>query len=75
MKTIINWYTLEPFLDVVEHVHRDSIDHGHLLRIVLEDEDHVEVLQVELNTLEVNQLDVLQRDDEWRPLREVHQRA
>ena len=62
-------------LDMVQHGHRHRGDHGDLLVVVLEDEDHVEVLQAELDTLEVDELDILQRADEGRPGGEVHQRA
>lgn len=57
---------LEPIFDVIEHGHRNGIDHGHLLVVVFEDKDHVEVLQLELDALKVHQLHVLQRDDEGR---------
>ena len=53
-------HSLEPLLDVVEHVHGDGGDHADLLGVILEDEHHVEVLQLKLDSLEVNQLDVLQ---------------
>ena len=53
----INVYLLQPLLDVIQHVHRDGSDHGDLLGVILEDEDHVEVLQLELDALEVDQLD------------------
>jgi hypothetical protein len=62
-------------LDMVQHGHRHRGDHGDLLVVVLEDEDHVEVLQAELYALEMDELDILERADEWRPGGEVHQRA
>ena len=57
---------LEPLLDMIEHAHWDGGDHGDLLVVVLEDEDHVEVLELELHSLKVNQLDVLQCHHERR---------
>ena len=54
---------------MIEHVHGDGGDHGDLLGVVLEDEDHVEVLQLELDALEVDQLDVAQRHHERRLVR------
>ena len=59
-------YLLQPLLDVIQHVHGDRSDHGDLLGIILEDEDHVKVLQLELDALKVNQLDVAQRHHERR---------
>lgn len=47
---------LEPLLDGVERVDGDGIDHRHLLAVVLVNDDHVKVLQVELHTLKVDQL-------------------
>ncbi len=51
---------------MVEHVHGNRGDHGRLPVVVLEDEDHVKVLQLKLDALKVDQLNVLQRDDEGR---------
>ena len=56
-------HSLEPLLDVVEHVHGDGGDHADLLGVILEDENHVEVLQLELDALEMHQLNVFQSDD------------
>ena len=58
---------LQPLLDVIQHVHGDGGDHGDLLRIILEDEDHVKVLEAELDTLEMNKFDILECGDERRP--------
>ena len=54
------------YLDMVEHGHGDGGDHGHLLVVVLEDEDHVELAEVELDTLEVHALHLGERQDESR---------
>ena len=51
---------------MIQHVHGDRSDHGDLLGIILEDEDHVKVLQLELDALKVDQLDVAQRHHERR---------
>lgn len=68
-------HSLKPLLDMVQHIHGHRIHHGHLLSIVLEHEHHVEVLEVELHSLEVHELHVLERDHEGRPLGQVHERA
>lgn len=57
---------LEPLLDGVERVDRHGVDHGHLLVVVLVNDDHVEVLQVELHTLKMDQLHLVQGHDERR---------
>lgn len=44
-----------------------------LTREVFENEDHVELLQPELNTLEGSNFDIRERDDEERRIREVDQ--
>lgn len=54
---------LEPVLDVVQEIHGYGVDHGRLACVVLENEDHVEVLDVKLHALKVDQLDFLQGDD------------
>lgn len=59
-------YVLEPLLDGVERVDGHGVDHGDLLVVVLVDDDHVEVLQVELDSLKVNELHLVQRDHEGR---------
>ena len=51
---------LEPLLDGVEGVDGHGVDHGHLLVVVLVDDDHVKVLQVELHPLKVDQLHLVQ---------------
>lgn len=53
-------YSLKPLLDVIQHIHRNRVDHRNLLDVVLEYENHVEVSQVELDALEVNELNVLE---------------
>lgn len=60
---------------MIQHVHRHRINHGHLFRVVLEHEHHVEVLEVKLHPLKVHQLDVLERDHERRPFGQVDKRA
>ena len=62
----VHVYSLDPLLDVFEFVHRDGVDHRDLLAVVLEDEDHVEVLEVELHALEVHEFDLIQCDHERR---------
>ena len=49
---------------MVQLLHGYSVHHGHLASVVLEDEHHIEVLEVELYSLEVNQLNLIQCDDE-----------
>ena len=43
---------------MVKHRHGDGSDHGNLLAVVLEDEHHVKVLEAELYTFKVNQLNI-----------------
>ena len=47
-------HSLEPLLYGVEGSHGDGVDHGHFAAVVLVDDDHVEVLQVELDPLKVD---------------------
>lgn len=56
---------------MVQHVHGYGIDHGCLSNVILEDKDHVEVLKVELDTLEVHELHLVHHYDEGGPLRQV----
>lgn len=44
---------------MIQHIHRHGIHHSDLLRVIFEHKHHVEVLEVELYSLEVYQLDVL----------------
>ncbi len=60
---------------MVQHCHGHGGHHGDFLVVVLEDEDHVEVLEAELDSLKVNQLHVLQGADERRPGGEIYQAA
>ena len=62
---------LEPVLDLVQEVHGDGVDHRHLAAVFLEDEHHVKVLDVELDSLKVEQLHLVQRDDKRRLQRET----
>lgn len=57
---------LQPLLDGVQRVHRHGVDHGDLFVVVLVDDDHVEVLQVELNALKVDQLHLVEGHHERR---------
>ena len=57
---------------MVKHCHGDGGDHGNLLAVVFEDEHHVKVLEAELDTLKVNQLNILQGGDEGRPRGKVY---
>ena len=61
-------HSLEPLLYGVEGSHGDGVDHGHFAAVVLVDDDHVEVLQVELDPLKVDQLHLVQRHHEGRLL-------
>lgn len=57
---------LKPLFDVIQHIHGDGIDHRHLPVIILEDEHHIKILEMESNSLEVNELHFFKRYDEWR---------
>ena len=49
---------------MIEHIHWHRRNHGYFAVIVLEDEHHVEILQVKLDTLEVDEFDIFERYDE-----------
>lgn len=51
---------------MVQHIHRNRIDHRSFLVVVLEDKHHVEVLEVKLNSFKMNQLHIFQSDHKWR---------
>ena len=51
---------VEPLFDVVQHRHGYRRAHHHFLVVVFENEHHVEVLELEVDTLEMHQLDVVQ---------------
>lgn len=57
---------LQPILHVIKHVHWNSVDHNSFLCVILENKDHVKVLEVELDTLKVDQFHIFQSDNEWR---------
>ena len=40
--------SLQPFLDLVQTLHGNCIDHHDLLLVILEDVHHIKILQVEL---------------------------
>ena len=61
-----NFDLLEPLFNVIQHVHWDGGNHHDLLRVIFENKDHVEILQAELDTLKVDQLDVFQSDGKRR---------
>lgn len=61
-----NGSLLEPLLDGVEGVDGHGVDHGDLFVVVLVDDDHVKVLEMELHALKVDQLHLIQSDDERR---------
>lgn len=53
---------------MVQHIHRYGVNHGRLPVVIFEDEHHIEVLQMELDTLEMDQLNIFEGDDERWPL-------
>lgn len=57
---------LEPLFHVIQHIHGDRVDHGYLSVIVFEYEYHIKVLQMKLNSFEMNEFDLFQCDDERR---------
>ena len=65
-RTTIQEILLEPFFDVVELRHRNSGDHCRFTMVVFVDEYHIEVLQLKLNSLKMNQLNLVQGDDKRR---------
>ena len=64
---------VEPILDSVKRLDGDSVDVGGRASEVLEDDDHVEVLEAELHALEVHDLDVGEGDDEEGRLGQLHE--
>ena len=61
------------YLDMLEEVHGNGRDQHGFSVVVLEDKDHVEILDVELHAFEVDQLHLVESDDERRPFGEVHE--
>lgn len=65
--------SLEPFLDIVQLRTRNRIDVQRRLCKILEDQDHIELLEGELHSLERRDFDLGQSDHrEWR-IGEMHQ--
>lgn len=56
---------LDPVLDAVQLLHGNLLHHLHLARVVLEHEHHVKVLQWQMDSLKVHQLQVVHGDHEW----------
>lgn len=59
-------YSLEPIFHVIQQIHRNGIHHGNLLRVILENDDHVKILEMKLDTFKVNELDIVECNDERR---------
>ena len=57
---------------MVKLVHWDSVDHRDLVMVVFEDKDHVEVLEVKLDTLKVNEFHFIQRYHQRRLHAHMH---
>lgn len=57
---------LQPLFDGVQRVDGHGVDHRHFLVVVFINDDHVEVLQVKLDSLEMNQLHLVERHHERR---------
>ena len=64
---------VDPVTDHVVVVGGDRTDLRHVAREILKDEDHVEVLTLECDPLEMDVLDVAQGEDEGGDLGEVHE--
>ena len=60
---------------MIQHCHGYGGDHSNLPVVVLEDKHHVKILQAELDSLKVDELDVLQGADKRRPGGEVAEGA
>jgi hypothetical protein len=58
---------------MIQHVHGNSIDHGHFAMVIFENKDHVKVLQMKLHTFKMYQLNVLKGGNKWRLLTEYTQ--
>ena len=59
------------YLDMLEKVHGNGRDQHGFSVVILEDKNHVEILDVELDAFEVDQLHLVESDDERRPFGEV----
>lgn len=62
----LNRSLLEPLFDWIQRVDGHGVDHGDFLVVVFINDDHVEVLQVELDSLKMNQLHLVERHHERR---------
>ncbi|GIX64546.1 uncharacterized protein BcabD6B2_39810 [Babesia caballi] len=60
-------------LEHVQVLDGDEVDAAHRLGVVLVDQHHVEVAQPVLHALQRDDLDVVEREHEGRPLHQVHQ--
>ena len=59
-------YILEPLFDMVELVHWYSIDHRHFAMIVLENKDHVEILEMKLDAFKVDKFNFIECNHQRR---------
>ena len=64
---------VEPLLDTFEALDGDGVDVSRGAVEVLEDEDHIEILQAKLDTFEVGDFDLLKRDHCERWLGQLYQ--
>jgi len=62
----------QPVLDVLKLLHRNRIDVGGSLFVVLEEKHHVKVFQAVLNPLKVDQLDFVHSNKKVRWFTEVN---
>ena len=63
-------HLLEPFFNMIQHIHWYGIYHYHFTVIVFEYKHHVKVLQMKSNAFKVDKLHVFKRDNERR-LRDI----
>ena len=64
---------VEPFFDAFEGLDGDGVNVGRGAMEVFEDEDHVEVLESELDTFQMGDFDFFKRDDGERRLGQLYQ--
>lgn len=66
-------WVLEPVLDILQLLHGDRVHLRHWLLQVLKDKHKIKILQAELHTFQMGQLNIGQRHDKEGGFRDGHQ--
>ena len=64
--SVLDINTVEPIFDMIKGVHWDRTHQDNFFGIVFENETHVEIFQLELNTFKMDQFKFVQWDNKWR---------